>query len=558
MRKLLLFVGFGLMTLMASAQNPFAYGLKASAVNDGSVTFTYSLNAPAQSAVINFMPLAGDGLTDTYVLGAEDLTAGEHQVVVPVEGLTTNVEYTWSMTVTGAAIEAPVKVGPTETFWSPYGIAIDKNPQSEYFGRILVTECQPTVNDKTSGYYTSNQVEGVGPGLYVYDPLMNRIKNDNDKYGFNGGLNFEKYTYDNVTGGYGQTVYSLKKVRISDDGRIFVGTLDVKNAPMYEVNPDNLNEWTPFFQGLQSKTEAETPSWNFFTEDGDFVAGFSAAFDVCGEGEDLRMVNLSCSRGQVFTYGAYQTYEYPIGTATSWNQAAAMEDEVVPLGFQWTISSQTVNVAYDQDGNIWWCQYRGTPSEAQPSIKHVSKNEDGEWEVDYSDAVNMVRGGCAYDKDFNVLAIASSTSHLKFYQVNKGAAGPELELLCEYNGSGLINGFNDICFDYAGNCYVCDNSKEVFIQIQLPTYDFNTNGAKAVPAIKAPETTTPAPSEGDYAQTFIVPGTSTGVVGVNAKTVSSVKYYNLNGVESDKPFDGINVVVTNYTDGSKSVAKVRK
>ena len=48
MRKLLLFVGFGLMTLMASAQNPFAYGLKASAVNDGSVTFTYSLNAPAQ------------------------------------------------------------------------------------------------------------------------------------------------------------------------------------------------------------------------------------------------------------------------------------------------------------------------------------------------------------------------------------------------------------------------------------------------------------------------------------------------------------------------------
>ncbi|MBQ3959986.1 MAG: hypothetical protein II592_02535 [Muribaculaceae bacterium] len=55
-----------------------------------------------------------------------------------------------------------------------------------------------------------------------------------------------------------------------------------------------------------------------------------------------------------------------------------------------------------------------------------------------------------------------------------------------------------------------------------------------------------------------MPGTSTGVVGVNAKTISSVKYYNLNGVESDKPFDGINVVVTNYTDGSKSVAKVRK
>ena len=40
-----------------------------------------------------------------------------------------------------------------------------------------------------------------------------------------------------------------------------------------------------------------------------------------------------------------------------------------------------------------------------------------------------------------------------------------------------------------------------------------------------------------------------------AKTVKSVKYYNVAGVESTVPFTGVNVVVTTYTDGTKATAK---
>ena len=43
---------------------------------------------------------------------------------------------------------------------------------------------------------------------------------------------------------------------------------------------------------------------------------------------------------------------------------------------------------------------------------------------------------------------------------------------------------------------------------------------------------------------------------VNGKTVKSVSYYNLMGVESKQPFEGINIVVTRYSDGSTSTAKV--
>lgn len=51
----------------------------------------------------------------------------------------------------------------------------------------------------------------------------------------------------------------------------------------------------------------------------------------------------------------------------------------------------------------------------------------------------------------------------------------------------------------------------------------------------------------------------TAVNDVNTvKTVKQVRYYNLAGVESSEPFDGVNVVVTTYTDGTRTATKVLK
>lgn len=41
-----------------------------------------------------------------------------------------------------------------------------------------------------------------------------------------------------------------------------------------------------------------------------------------------------------------------------------------------------------------------------------------------------------------------------------------------------------------------------------------------------------------------------------ARTVTGIHYYNLMGVRSDKPFDGINIVVTTYSDGSRTSKKI--
>ena len=50
----------------------------------------------------------------------------------------------------------------------------------------------------------------------------------------------------------------------------------------------------------------------------------------------------------------------------------------------------------------------------------------------------------------------------------------------------------------------------------------------------------------------------TGINNVTGKAVAGVKYYNLAGMESDRPFEGVNIIVTTYTDGSRSSAKVLK
>ncbi len=45
---------------------------------------------------------------------------------------------------------------------------------------------------------------------------------------------------------------------------------------------------------------------------------------------------------------------------------------------------------------------------------------------------------------------------------------------------------------------------------------------------------------------------------LGSKEIESVRYYNVVGVESAEPFEGVNIVVTRYTDGSISTIKVLK
>ncbi len=56
-----------------------------------------------------------------------------------------------------------------------------------------------------------------------------------------------------------------------------------------------------------------------------------------------------------------------------------------------------------------------------------------------------------------------------------------------------------------------------------------------------------------------ISGTGAVITAVNdvntEKAVTRVRYYNVAGVESDQPFDGVNIIVTEYNDGTKTTSK---
>ena len=48
------------------------------------------------------------------------------------------------------------------------------------------------------------------------------------------------------------------------------------------------------------------------------------------------------------------------------------------------------------------------------------------------------------------------------------------------------------------------------------------------------------------------------IVNTDASAIKAVRYYNAAGLESDKPWDGVNIIVTEMTDGTRTVNKVLK
>ncbi len=69
-------------------------------------------------------------------------------------------------------------------------------------------------------------------------------------------------------------------------------------------------------------------------------------------------------------------------------------------------------------------------------------------------------------------------------------------------------------------------------------------------------------TSGEFAKTWTIQlNVETGVIEVEdlgTKQIANVRYFNLAGQESSEAFDGVNVVVTRYTDGTQSSVKVLK
>ena len=432
--------------------NPYAFGLESKLSADKeTLTVTYRLNN-SNATSVNVLVYNGEEVVATV---AGTTTIGKNTVEVATADLPGGVELTWSVEVNGTSVKAPTQETKIYSIYHPSSVDIDNNPENPTFGMLLVNEAMQKVKDQAN--YVSS---GFGAGIFAFTPSFDLMPNG-ELPGYNGGIEFTTGRADDA----GSTAYSPRRIRISEDGRIFVTSLNTDGNYLWEVNPENMNEWTPIFKGASVNENFEVVD-----AEGKFIAAPNAGFDVKGSGEDLQLLMLSVSKGgfpSTFAQSAFQCYEYNLGTNTTWDASPSKL-----IFTKYAINYTGTQVQYDNEGGVWMCQNQSATTDTKPSLIHV--NAAGE--VDLTETVNnRLNGGIRFNNDFTKVIIAgidagtNKSKKATIYTISKNENGaPVLSPETVVDMTAVGNNLNDFAWDYAGNLYACGNSSEKLAAWAMP------------------------------------------------------------------------------------------
>ena len=417
--------------------NPFAFGLE-SELNDTALVVTYRLNN-SNATSVDVVVLKGDKVVAT-VPGTT--TIGKNTVAIPTATLPQGFQLTWKVVVKGTSVEAPTQEEKMYSMYCPHGLAIDKDPESEYFGRILVADAMNIVKDK-AGYLGS----GIGAGLHAFNPSFTT-----DSTVYKGGNDFTRILASNG--------YQPWRVKISEDGRIFVSSLDLNGVVVWEVSKD-LQTWTPVIAGTNDATD-----YNIYDADSNFVAGLNCSMDVIGKGEDLKLLLYSTNnKGIAFNQSGYRLDEYALGTATTWTGTP----KNIINGGAYGVVHTNVEFIYDGEGGYWFGGSRAGNA-GQPNLVHI--NAAGEQDYYTEDAGLYGGDGVLVHNGmlFKGKARTSGTvGNFGVWTIGKDADG-KVTLTEKWSvvANGIGRNLNEFAVDYAENLYVVGNSGEKIIAYAMP------------------------------------------------------------------------------------------
>ena len=448
MKKItLLFIATLFSALSFAALNPYAYGLSSTLNTDQTeLTVNYSLNATATS--VDFVLLDGETIIKTVNLNDKGLNKGSHTATVALDdpNMPLGKKLTWKLEVKGNSVAKPTQEATQYSFWGPRGLAIDTNPESEHFGRILVSESHHPVKSLT-GYVSSNQ----GAGIYVFNPDFTT-----DGKVQNGGLDF-------TTTLAAKTGFQPWNIKISEDGRIFASSHDKNGVVVWEVSKD-LKTWTPVISGTNDASD-----YTIKDGSGNFIAGINCSMDVIGSGDDLKLLLYSANAGAISSQvqAGYRLDEYALGRAASFSG----KPKNIISGGDFGVLHTDVKFIYDGKGGYWFgASQSNTSTNKHPNLVHI--NTEGI--EDYRDETGTYYGGAGILVHNGMLfkgLARSSTSDGKFgiYTIGKDASGkPSLTKKWEVISTGLGRNHNEFAVDYAENLYVIGNSQEKMQAYALP------------------------------------------------------------------------------------------
>ena len=422
------------------ALNPFAYALSSELSGDRSqLLVNYSLNARAMDVQIVIM----DGETAVKTIACDGLSKGSHSIAIPTAGLPEHKQLTWKVEVKGAEVTEPTEYAVNYSFYHPSAVDIDNNPENPTFGMILTNEGMHEVKD-INGYLST----GYGAGIYAFNPAFEPMPNGSNP-GYNGGIEFTNGRADDTT----RIAFAPRRIRISEDGRIFVTSQNTDGNYLWEVNPENMNEWNSIFKGTLNEQCALVDAG------GNFIAAPNNGFDVRGAGEDLQLMmyadRVSGSNNSP-SKGSYRCDEYNLGTATTWAIAPTKNW----VGDKYAYKLRGTQVEYDNEGGIWLAYNSSIANETYPGLVHINKDGVEDVKLLWS---NIDNAGIRFNHDFTKMILAGNNGISKkatLYNVSKDINGvPVLTEEFVIDATYILRrSLNDFAFDYAGNLYACGHS----------------------------------------------------------------------------------------------------
>lgn len=470
----------------AGAEQPvnrgeWAYGFKLESTGKNTYNAQFSLTGDAHARV-ELVPVA-EG--DIVVVADQDYVKGENTCAIDATEL--SGKYNWQVVVESGAI---ARVGMVYKDSNPAsrGVAIDKNPESPYFG-----------NAYTSDPYSSSK------GIYMYTPALEKVNNA---------------PYQSAEFAKGNTA-SPYRLSVLPSGTVMIADWSDAHAGIWKLDPADPENVANMFAGTCEASGA-------FRYEGQIIGGGSTGQSTIGTGEDTKL------------YAFIE--DYPTGNAG--NQLVRYdigEKETIdfkPNAEYPTVSGLLINTnvcveAYDQA--LLVAQNRSTGNNGTNIPAFMILDHDANILFNSGNLENFDggTGGVALNADGTMFAAADSEASGKIHIFNitwEPAVSLEEVYSFSFNeaseASNSTNYAYQLQFDPAGNLYVA--SRAGFRVFSLPN--------------EAPVATTSAKAE------QIIEGALEGVESISVEAAENdapVVYYNLQGVKvaSDNLTPGVYVKV---------------
>jgi len=444
---------------------PRIYASELKAVSTGSgynLSFTLNTGATSGKIILNSTTTA-----DSTVIPLTTLLQGRNSITVDntqaPEG-----QYTWKVEASASPVATVAKFSNEFSnqlldFFCAYGLSIDNNFDSPYFGRVYVTSSGPT-NTSFSGRVT-------GPGVYILDAALSDVTGQGNTP-YSGGISRTAYStipvfnnpyslfdpqYSTLNSGYSYTNLYASPARcsVAPDGQLYIADLNSLNSGVVVMDPANPgNNFRQIFGGARN-------SVGMFQLSGVNIA--SVVLDLCvtESGDSTKLITVDKTYGNAYAnpFGltkGYNGLRYDIGTSTEpWATAPSGVIFNNAAAGNLLYSLNAASIAPDDRGGFFISQnrYVGQDNQTVPSLIHVSP--DGSVDFNSNGLIGgSVTAGMAVSYDGSMLAINYSDEY-KVYNVTYNASGAPI--LTEVYDIAIPATVRDACsmtFDRAGNLYV--------------------------------------------------------------------------------------------------------